>query len=197
MTILFQEMRVKTEINPGTYLYPMPTVLVGAMADGKPNFMTAAFVGIMNINPPVISISLGKSHFTTDFVKKNKTFSVNLPPTELAAKVDYCGIVSGKSADKSAVFTPFFGKLKTAPMVKECRLSIEASLIQTIDFDVDIAFIGRIESVFCDDDCLVKGVPDIAKVDPIIFSMGQNKYYSVGRFIGDAWSIGKKAKETS
>ena len=29
-------------------LYPMPTTLVGAMVDGKPNFITIAHVGIMD-----------------------------------------------------------------------------------------------------------------------------------------------------
>lgn len=39
----------KKEIKNGCHLYPMPVVLVGAKKDGRVNFMTAAFCGIINM----------------------------------------------------------------------------------------------------------------------------------------------------
>ncbi len=185
---------MKHEIKPGTYLFPMPTTLVGAMADGKPNYMVAAYVGMMNARPPVVSVALNKNHHTTMGIRDTKSFSVNIPSAPLVVKTDYCGLVSGKSVDKSALFTTFFGKLGTAPLIQECPLNLEVSLIQTIEFAVDVAFIGEIVSVFCDDACLTEGLPDIEKVNPLIFSMGLNRYYSVGDFVGKAWSIGGELK---
>jgi flavin reductase (DIM6/NTAB) family NADH-FMN oxidoreductase RutF len=79
-------------------------------------------------------------------------------------------------------------------MITECPLNFEVKLIQTIEFEIDIAFIGEIVSIFCDDACLTDGLPDIKKVDPIVFAMGQNHYYSVGDFIGKAWSVGNELK---
>jgi flavin reductase (DIM6/NTAB) family NADH-FMN oxidoreductase RutF len=185
---------MKKEIKPGTYLMPMPTVLVGATTDGRPNYMVAAYVGIMNFRPPVISAALNRNHHTTRGISETGSFSVNIPSADTAVRTDYCGLVSGKSVDKSTLFTPFFGKLKTAPMIQECPLCLEVRLIQTVEFDVDIAFIGEIVSVYCEDSCMDGDLPDIERISPIIFDMGKRRYFSLGAFIGDAWSIGRDFK---
>jgi flavin reductase (DIM6/NTAB) family NADH-FMN oxidoreductase RutF len=185
---------MKKEIKPGSYLLPMPAVLVGAMTDGKPNYMVAAYVGIMNFRPPVISAALNRHHHTTRGIIHAGCFSVNIPSADLVVKTDYCGLVSGKTVDKSTLFTPFFGKLKTAPMIQECPLSLEVRLMQTIEFEVDIAFIGEIVSVFCEDRYMTDGLVDIERISPIIFDMGKSRYFSLGRSIGKAWDIGKEMK---
>jgi hypothetical protein len=41
----------KLKLGPQTLLYPMPGVLVGAIVDAKPNFMTAVWCGIAVYNP--------------------------------------------------------------------------------------------------------------------------------------------------
>lgn len=38
---------MKKEVGPKNCLFPMPTVLVGALVNGKPNYITIAWVGIM------------------------------------------------------------------------------------------------------------------------------------------------------
>ncbi len=45
----------KREIGAKTYLYPMPTVLVGATVGGKPNYLAVAYVGIAQHAPPMIA----------------------------------------------------------------------------------------------------------------------------------------------
>lgn len=187
---------MKKEIKPGNYLFPMPATLVGAMVDGKPNYMVAAFVGIMNFSPPVISASLNRHHHTTRGIIRTGSFSVNIPPADLVVKTDYCGLVSGKTVDKSTLFTPFFGRLQTAPMIAECPLSLEVRLMQTIEFEVDTAFIGEIVSAFCEDRYMTDDLPDIERISPIIFDMGKSRYFSLGPSIGKAWSIGKEMKTT-
>jgi len=37
----------------------------------------------------------------------------------MVKETDYCGIVSGKKTDKAKLFENFYGKLKTAPMIKQ------------------------------------------------------------------------------
>jgi len=46
---------MKTELGAVNCLYPLPTTLVGAHVKGKPNFITIAHVGIMDLG----SLSLG------------------------------------------------------------------------------------------------------------------------------------------
>ena len=90
----------KTTFGPQTLLYPMPALLIGANVDGKPNFMTAAWAGIANSEPPMISVAIRHVRHTLKGVKQNMTFSVNIPSTDMVAETDYCGITPGTKADK-------------------------------------------------------------------------------------------------
>jgi flavin reductase (DIM6/NTAB) family NADH-FMN oxidoreductase RutF len=184
----------KKEIKRACHLYPMPIVLVGAIKDGRANFMTAGFCGMVNIKPPVVVLGLERSHFTTAGIRETGTFSVNLPSTSMVTVTDYCGIASGHSVDKSGLFKVFYGKLETAPMIEECPLTMECKLMQEVDFGVDSAFLGEIVATYCDDEFMDGKMPDMAKLDPIIFSMGDSTYWKIGDKIGKAWSIGKGYK---
>nr|MDO8082100.1 flavin reductase family protein [Candidatus Freyarchaeota archaeon] len=184
----------KKEIGAKNYLYPMPATLVGANVGGKPNYLTVAFCGIANLNPPVISVSLNKTHYTNPGIKENKTFSVNIPSAEMVKITDYCGLVSGSKVDKSKLFETFYGKLKTAPMIKECPLNLECKLVQTLEFSVDEVFMGEIVAAYSEERYLTNGLPDIKKINPMVFSMHDNNYWKVGELVGRAWNIGKKFK---
>ncbi len=186
----------KKEIAKGHYLYPMPAVLVGAVVEGRPNYLVAAFCGVVDYEPPKIAVALGKSHYTNIGIKKNQAFSVCVPGTGIAEKVDHCGLQTGHKKDKSRVFTSFFGKLETAPMADECPVCLECKLHQSMELDVDELFIGEITASYADEECLSEeGKPDIAKVDPLIFAMGTKEYWKIGEKVGPAWSIGKNYKE--
>ena len=117
---------MKKEIGARNCLYPLPTTIVGAEVDGKPNYVTIAHVGIMDM----LSVSLGmnKSHYTNAGIKTNGTFSVNIPSVKMIKETDYCGLFSGKLRDKSTLFKTFYGKLKTAPMIEECSVNMECEL---------------------------------------------------------------------
>ena len=93
-------MTPKKKIGVRTFLYPMPTVLVGANVEGKPNYLTAAYCGIVNHQPPMVGMSLHKSHHTNLGIRENGTFSINLPSTAMVKITDYVGIVSGHDEDK-------------------------------------------------------------------------------------------------
>jgi len=100
----------------------MPMVLVGAVVDGKANFMAAAWVCRVNAKPPMFSIALGHHH-TNKGIEENKEFSINVPDVSMVEKTDYCGLVSGVKNDKSRLFDVFYGELKKAPLIAECPVS--------------------------------------------------------------------------
>ncbi|MFX1314600.1 MAG: flavin reductase family protein [Promethearchaeota archaeon] len=190
---------VKKKIQPDAYLFPMPLVLVGANVNGKPNFEALAYVGIVESEPPLISISSYETHYTNIGIKENGTFSVNTPSEKIIEGTDYCGTFSGKEVDKSEVFDVFYGDLKTAPMIKQSPLNLECKVIKSIKIKelVEIEkshelFIGRIVGAYADDDCLTEGIPDTTKLQTLTYSKG--KYWKVGDLIGEAWSIGKNFK---
>jgi len=185
----------KKKIGPSSILFPMPSTIIGANVNGKPNFLTVAYCGIVEAKPPLIMISLGKSHFTNDGIKENKTFSVNIPSADMAEATDYVGIYSGNDTDKSKVFDVFYGELKTAPMIGEAPLNLECKLVKNVDLSIkhDV-FIGEIVQTHVKEECLTNGVPDIRKVDPIIYATKIQSYVRIGDLIGKAWKIGKNFK---
>jgi flavin reductase (DIM6/NTAB) family NADH-FMN oxidoreductase RutF len=106
---------MKIDIGPKNCLYPLPTTLVGALVNGKPNYITIAHVGIMDMGS--VSLGMSKVHYTNEGIKENGTFSINIPSVKMVRKTDYCGLVSGKTENKADMFKTFFGKLKSAPMI--------------------------------------------------------------------------------
>nr|MDO8098459.1 flavin reductase family protein [Candidatus Njordarchaeota archaeon] len=184
----------KKEISAKYFFYPMPATLVGANVRGKPNYLTVAYCGMVNANPPFISVSLNKQHYTNPGIKENKTFSVNIPSADMAKITDYCGLVSGSKVDKSKLFDTFYGRLKTAPMIKECPLNLECKLLQSLELPLDEVFIGEIVAAYSEEQYLTDGRPDIKKIKPIVFSTNDKNYWKIGELIGQAWNIGKNFK---
>jgi flavin reductase (DIM6/NTAB) family NADH-FMN oxidoreductase RutF len=182
----------KKEIKPGTFLYPMPLALIGATVKGKPNFMPIAWVSIVEHSPPMISISASKNHYTNKGIKKNGTFSVNTPSIDMVQITDYCGIKSGEKIDKSELFDVFYGEFDTAPMISQAPLNLECKVVHEVNLNIkhDI-FIGEIKKVYADDSIIKNNIPDVEKLNPVVFSMNDNRYWKLGEFIGDAWSIGR------
>ena len=52
----------KKNIGRSFNIYPMPVVIVGTVTDGKPNFMTAAWITKLHYEPPLVGIALGRKH---------------------------------------------------------------------------------------------------------------------------------------
>lgn len=181
---------MKIKLGAKNCLYPMPTTLAGANVNGKPNYITIAHVGIMDFGS--ISLSMNKVHYTNAGIKENGTFSVNIPSVEMVKETDYCGLVSGKNVEKSPLFENFYGKLGTAPMIKECPINMECRLIQIVDFPKYDVFVGEIIETYCDEQYLADGVVNFAKVQPILFVMNDRSYWKLGERFAKAWSIGKE-----
>ncbi len=185
----------KVNLGANAYIYPMPVTLVGAKVGGKANFMAVGWVMRVNMRPPLLAVALNKAHFTPRGIRENQTFSVNFPGADLMDKVDYCGLVSGRQVDKSGLFRVFYGELETAPLIEECPLVMECRLYQVVDLPAQDLFIGEIVAAHADEDCLTDGRPDIGKINPLVLTMPDNNYWTVGAHAGRAWEAGKKLKK--
>lgn len=173
------------------YLYPMPTVIVGALVDDKPNFITVSYCGIVQHKPPMVSIALIDRHYTNKGIKDTGCFSINIPNTRMLKITDYLGINSGKNIDKSDLFTIFYGKLQRAPMIHETPLNLECRLVKTVDMGNNCEiYIGEIVESYSEKRFLKNGYPYIKKLNPILFSINSNNYFKVGRKLGPAWRLG-------
>lgn len=180
---------MKSEYGAKNCLFPIPTVLVGALVEGKPNFNTIAFTGIIDLTH--ISVTLNRARYTSIGIREKGTFSVNIPSTEMVVETDYCGLVSGSEVDKSSVFEVFYGKLETAPMIESCPLNMECRLVQTLEMATSDVFIGEIAMSYCDESIMVDGKVDYAALHPLFFTMDDNGYWTLGERVATAWDAGK------
>ena len=173
------------------YMYPQPAVIVGVNVDGKPNWLTIAWTGVMQHSPALIYISMRRERYSRSGIEVNGTFSVNIPSTSQVVETDYVGIKSGHTVDKSGVFTTFYGELETAPMIEECPVNMECKLIKTLDFEgTHIVFVGEVMETYVSEECLTDGVPDVEKIDPLIFST-EGRYWGIGHMVAKAFNAGK------
>ena len=185
------------KINLGSTIpaYPMPVVLVGAHVNGKPNFMTVAWFCMASYKPPRIAIALGKNHHTNPGIKENKAFSVCLPSEDMVEVTDYCGIVTGEEADKSELFEVFYGELKTAPMIAECRVNLECRVVKAFGIEQRQIYVGEVVQTYVEEGYVVekegrRGLVEMTELEPIIYGL-DNRYYGIGEMIGVGYKEGK------
>ena len=184
----------KQPIGAKCFIYPMPTTLVGTNVRGKPTYLTIAACNMLCSKPPTVFVSLVKSRYTTIGIKENNTFSINVPSADMVKVTDYCGIMSGHKVDKSKLFTSFYGKLGTAPMIAECSINMECKVVQTLEYGRDDIFIGEVMEAYAEDKYLTNGLPDMKKIAPIAFSFNDDNYWNIGEHLGKAYSIGREFK---
>lgn len=186
----------KKKIRPSPYLFPMPTVLIGANVNGKPNFVTIAFCGSLQYKPPMLVISSGKNHYTNIGIRENNTFSVNTPSIEMVEVTDYIGTKSGKQIDKSNLFEIFYGDLENAPMISEAPVNHECKVVNIIDLrSTNDIIIGEIVQTYVNEECITNGKPDIQKIQPILFSGFDANYMKVGDILARAYKVGRNYKK--
>ncbi|NLK26339.1 MAG: flavin reductase family protein [Euryarchaeota archaeon] len=173
----------------------MPVVVMGANVKGRPNYCTVAWATMIDDEPPVIGLVLGKGRKTMEGVLENETFSVNVPDCQLAPEVDHCGLVSGRKEDKSEVFSPFYGSLGTAPMARECPVNIECRLKEVVELEATDLVMGDIMEVYVNGDCMEGNRPDILRLDPLLYAMPGGPYFALGDKVADAFKVGKGYKK--
>ncbi len=178
-------------MGPRALLYPMPAILVGANVDGKPNFMTAAWCGIVNSEPPMISVAIQPRRYTHKGIRQNMTFSVNVPSIDLIKETDYCGIVSGTKVDKveACKFNVFYGKLNDAPLIEQCPINLECKVVHILELGSHSLFIGKIEETHVSETCFTDGKLDVNKIKPFTYTPTR-QYQALGRIVGEAFNTG-------
>ena len=169
----------------------MPVCLVGAMVKGKANFCAVAWFTILDDEPPMVVVVLGKDRVTMEGIKENGTFSVNIPSELNAAAVDFCGINSGHNQDKSKVFSVSQGVLKTAPLAEECPVNAECRLVKIIEFPGTDMVIGEVVQVHADRSIVSEGEVDVQALRPLMYSFPGGPYLSIGPAVAEAFKVGK------
>ena len=190
---------MKKSIGAKTIVFPTPVFIVGTFdLSGKPNAMAVAWGGICCSNPPCVSIALREATYTFGNILNRKAFTISIPSQKYIKEADYFGIASGKHEDKflATELTPVKSALVDAPYVEEFPFILECNLLQTLKIGLHTLFIGEIKDIKAEEAVLNKdGIADIKKINPLIFNPADRTYYGVGKYLADAFSVGKAKKE--
>ena len=178
----------------GTFVYPIPAVMVscGDMKDS--NIITVAWTGIINTNPAKVYISIRPERFSYNIIKEKKEFVINLTNKKLAYATDWCGVKTGAKLDKfkEMKLTKQKCEFVEAPAIMESPVSIECKVTEIKELGSHHMFIADVLSIDADKKYMDQnGAFDISKCELIAYANGG--YYELGRKIGKfGYSVKKK-----
>ena len=183
---------------PGTFINPVPAVLVSCGTMQKSNILTVAWTGTINSNPAMCYISVRPSRYSYDLIKESGEFVINLTTKELAKATDWCGCRTGSKYDKfkEMNLTKEKAKFVKCPMIEESPVSIECKVKEIKQLGSHDMFIAEVLAVNVTDEYIDEnGAFDIQKCNLISYANGG--YYSQGKKLGKfGFSVMKKNRKT-
>jgi flavin reductase (DIM6/NTAB) family NADH-FMN oxidoreductase RutF len=183
---------------PGTFIYPIPAVMVSCGTMEKSNIITVAWTGILNTNPAMVYISVRPTRYSYNLIKEQGEFVINLTTEGLAYATDWCGVKSGKDVDKfkEMKLTKEKANFVQCPLIKESPVSVECKVKEIRELGSHHMFVAEVLSIDADEKYIDKnGAFDISKCNLIAYSNGG--YYSLAKKIGKfGFSVEKKKKIT-
>lgn len=145
--------------DPCNLLAPVPAVMVSCRApeaDAKPNIVTVAWVGTVNSEPPMMSISVRGNRFSHDLIAKSGEFVVNLVDEAHCKALDFCGVRSGRDVDKwqECHLTPMKAlNMDYAPAIAECPAYLACKVVQQLELGSHTMFVGKSSVCRCGTIC--------------------------------------------
>lgn len=186
----------KVQWKAGTFIYPIPAVMVSCGTMEKSNIITVAWTGTINTNPAMCYISVRPERHSYNIIKENGEFVINLTTEKLAYATDWCGVKSGKDVDKfkEMKLTKESAYLVKAPLIKESPVSVECRVKQIVPLGSHDMFVAEILSIDADEKYIdEKGAFDISKCNLIAYANGG--YYPLSDKVGKfGFSVMKKKK---
>ena len=180
----------------GTFIYPLPAVMVSCGTMEESNIITVAWTGIINTDPAMCYISVRPTRHSYEMIKKTGEFVINLTTKDLAYATDWCGVKTGEKVDKfkEMKLTKEKANFVSCPMIKESPVSVECKVKEIRELGSHHMFIAEILGINADEKYINEnGAFDISKCDLIAYSNGN--YYSLGKKIGRfGFSVQKKKK---
>ena len=175
-------------------LAPVSPVLVSCGTMENPNLITIGWVGIINTQPPRLSISVRPERFSHGLIKESGEFAVNLPTETLIRAVDWCGVKSGRDVDKFAAMGLHTEQASqiSAPLLAESPVCMECRVFDCIPLGSHDMFLADILAVNVRDDLVDEaGKLHLGRAHLLGYAHGE--YYGLGRRVGSfGCSVRKK-----
>lgn len=170
---------------PGTFLYPIPAVMVSCGDMENSNIITVAWTGIINTNPAMVYISVRPERHSYNIIKETGEFVINLVDDKLTFATDWCGVKTGAKVNKfkEMRLTKEKANFVNCPSIKESPVSIECKVKEIKELGSHHMFIAEVLAIDAGEEFIDKnGAFDITKCNLIAYANG--KYFQLGKKIG-------------
>lgn len=181
---------MKKNIGPVLALYPVPTVVVGAMVGSKPSWTLVAHAG--TVAHSHLMVSLVQAHYINKGIRETKKLSVNVVDESWLKEADRMGTVSGNKTDKSTAFAWTMGE-NGAPLIDKAKVSIECEVDGNYELENFDHFICKILATYADNSALNEaGKIDYRRFKPVLFEFPTYEYFVTGEKVGDCARMNPK-----
>lgn len=159
---------MKEQVNIKACLKPSPNVLVSCRGvDGENNALAVAYCCNCSYDPPMVMVGIVPSRYSYRMVKESGCFVVNLVDKGYEEIYRYLGSHSKRDGDKLAAMNVKMqeGKKVNAPLLSDCPVNIECTVVDSIVTGSHEMFVGRIEYVHADSQLVKEGDIDFSLID--------------------------------
>ena len=162
---------LKKEAKKKGALMPMPQVLVSCRGkNGEDNALAVGYCGNCSFDPPMVMVGIVPSRYSYHLIKESGCFVVNIPEKSYKETFDYLGSVSKRDCDKLKEKNVKLenGKVVNAPILSDCPVNIECTVVDSIMTGSHEMFVGKVEYVHANEELVdAEGNIDFSKVDCI------------------------------
>ena len=167
-------------IGATTFLSPVPAVMLSCRGETpgleRPNLITVAWTGVVNSDPPMLSVSIRPQRHSYAQIRESGAFCLNLIDRRLCRAADLCGVRSGRDVDKFALcgLTPREVEGFPAPALAEAPAFLCCRVDRVIPLGSHDLFLARIEQVYVRDDLFdADGSLHMARASLVAYAHGE------------------------
>lgn len=144
---------LKKEAKMKSCLQPAPKVLVSCRGlDGEENVLAVGYCGNCSYAPPMVMVGIVPSRYSYHLIKESGCFVVNLVDKSYRETFDYLGKISKRDEDKLKTMNVKLenGLKVNAPILADCPVNIECTIVDSIVTGSHEMFVGKVEYVHAD-----------------------------------------------
>lgn len=136
---------------------PLPQTIVSCRdKDGKNNALVVGFVANVSLDPVMVMVGITPARYSHHIVKESGYFVINFPKKSYKKEYGYLGSASGRDEDKFAKADIKWedATYVDAPILTDCPVSIECSVVDSTMPGTHELFIGKVEAIHVDEEYL-------------------------------------------
>jgi flavin reductase (DIM6/NTAB) family NADH-FMN oxidoreductase RutF len=186
----------KINWKPGNMIYPLPAALISCGSTPEEyNLITVSWLGTLCTDPPMCYISVRPGRHSSEIIKRNGEFVINLTTKAMAEVTDWCGVKSGRDHDKfkESGLTPLPASVVKCPIVGESPVSIECKVVEVKELGTHDMFIANVVNIVADDRYMDPETGAMSLESAGLMAYSHGNYYEMGKKIGKfGWSVMKE-----